>query len=110
MNGGLISCQPENVRQCEAKNILDMKSSEKSVSDGLKENSLAQSVVLPSSLITDKASSKVIDFDEKPILANTKTFEQLLTEKLRINDAPITPSKISAALGLFINSNTFSLK
>ena len=106
MNGGLLSCQPENTSQCGAKNILDMNNCENSVSEALKENNLSQSVCLPSSLVSEKVSNKGIDFDETPIVANTKTFEQLLTEKLRVNDGPTTPSKISA--GLFFNSNTFT--
>ena len=75
VNGGHNSGQLENTRQCEAKNMIDLQNCENSLSDALKENNLAQSIALPSSLITDKTSDNAIDFDEKPIVANTKTFE-----------------------------------
>ena len=89
--------------------MIDLQNCEHSLSDALKENNLAQSIALPSSLITDKTPDNAIDFDEKPIVANTKTFEQLLTEKLMINDETITP-KISADQGLFVHYNTFTRK
>ena len=89
--------------------MIDLKNFENSLKDDRKENNLAQSIAHPNSLLTEETSNNAIDFDEKPIVANTKTFEQLLTEKLMINDETITP-KISADQGLFVHYNTFTRK